>query len=136
MQDLLIGLAIGVILGCAALLYQWRVHEKIRENLTQSRIKLERQRTQAVNELFALKSDLENNNISGMYPAIQEPGHDPKVTAEVANLKNLVVRADAALAVARRKRNEYEEEINRLRGLLGQEDAKVINLRQDRVVGG
>jgi len=139
MANLLIGIIVGILIGAAALLYQWRVYEKIRESLTTSRSKLERQRTQAVNELFALRSDLENNNVSGVYPVVNaEPALDPKVNAEVANLKNLVVRADAALAVARRKRNEYEEEINRLRAQLGQKDAEVINLHQPTrpAVGG
>lgn len=137
-MDILGGLCIGILLGCLGMWILNRSHQKTVRKLIESRSKLERQRTQAVNDFFELRSQVENNSLSGTHPAINvEPSQEPKVAAEVANLKNLLVRADAALAVARRKRSEYEEEIARLRSQLGQGDAEVINLHQDRpAVGG
>ncbi len=129
MQPYLIGIFIGVVLGCIGLWFIDRSHQATLKKLQDSRAKLERQRTQAVNDLFALRNEVESGGATSVSRA---PSQDPKVAAEIASLKNLVVRADAALSVARRKRNEYEEEISRLRKQVGESDADVINLREDR----
>ncbi len=136
--QMIIGIAIGIVLGALGLLVITRNHQKTVKKLIESRRKLERQRTKAVNDLFALRAEVENNPISLQQPAVTiKPKQDPKVAAEMANLRNLVARADSALAAARKKRDEYETEIARLTAALGQKDAKVIDLRpQDRPAGG
>jgi septal ring factor EnvC (AmiA/AmiB activator) len=57
--------------------------------------------------------------------------------AEMANLRSLIARADGALTSARRKRDQHEAEIARLRALLEEINGEnVITFRpQDRPGG-
>ncbi len=126
-MEIIIGLLIGLVLGCVGLYLLDRHYKQEMTKLQESRNKLERQRTQAVNDLFALQNSTQSGAAGGAPSSA-----DPQVAAELANLKNLVVRADAALTVARRKRTEYEAEIAELQDKVTQleSDGKVINLRE------
>ena len=135
-SQLIIGLIVGFIIGLALLRVLDRRHQKVIKKLVESRRKIERQRTQAVNDLFALRAEIEE----GTYQAPVEPvpamaaAPDPRVVAEMANLRSLIARADGALTAARRKRDQNEAEIARLRAMLEEiHGENVINLRpQDR----
>lgn len=139
-SQLIIGLIIGFIIGLILLRVLDRRHQKVIKKLVESRRKIERQRTQAVNDLFALRAEIEE----GTYQAPVEPvpasaaEPDPRLVAEMANLRSLIARADGALTAARRKRDQNEAEIARLRTLLEERHGEnVINLRpQDRPDGG
>lgn len=132
-----IGIMIGILVGAAFLWVLDRRHQKVMKKLVESRRKIERQRTQAVNDLFALRAEIEE----GAYKPAQEPvivgeasAPDPRVIAEMANLRSLIARADGALTAARRKRDVHEAEIAQLRAqLAATQGENVINLRpQDR----
>lgn len=120
------GLLAGVVLSCIGLYLLDSNYKQEMRKLQESRNKLERQRTQAVNDLFALQNSTQTGAPGSA------PGADPQMAAELANLKNLVVRADAALTVARRKRTEYEAQIAELQDQVTEveSDGKVINLRE------
>ena len=51
--QLAIGAAIGILIGCFFVWLLDRRHQKTIKKLIESRKKIERQRTQAVNDLFA-----------------------------------------------------------------------------------
>ena len=139
--QLVIGLIIGIAIGLILLRILDRRHQKVVKKLVESRRKIERQRTQAVNDLFALRAEIEE----GTYQPPAEPAPatggsgeaDPRLVAELANLRSLIARADGALTAARRRRDENEAEIARLRTLLEERTGEnVINLRpQDRPDG-
>ncbi len=139
-SQLAIGIMIGLLIGAIGMWLLDRRHQAVAKKLVESRRKIERQRTQAVNDLFSLRAEMEANPQRQPVPAaVVETVHvtapDPKTEAELANLRSLIARADGALTAARRKRDENESEINRLRGLLEtHEGADVIDLRkQDRM---
>ena len=134
--QLFIGIMIGLLIGAIGMWLLDRRHQAITKKLVESRRKIERQRTQAVNDLFALRAEIEDPNYVGPNPAPSQPVHvgavDPKVADELANLRSLIARADGALTAARRKRDEHEAEIVRLRTLVdGGNGADVIDLRAD-----
>lgn len=130
---LAIGIMIGILIGAVLLWLLDRRHQKVMKKLVESRRKIERQRTQAVNDLFALRAEIED----GTYQAAPEqpaaPGPaapDPRMVAEMANLRSLIARADGALTSARRKRDQHEAEIARLRAQLEEKNGEnVINFR-------
>ena len=82
-SQLIIGLIVGFIIGLALLRVLDRRHQKVIKKLVESRRKIERQRTQAVNDLFALRAEIEE----GTYQAPVEPvpamaaAPDPRVVA-------------------------------------------------------
>lgn len=132
-----IGIILGILVGAIILWFLDRRHQKVMKKLVESRRKIERQRTQAVNDLFALRAEVEE----GVYqqPAEAQVDHvaagpDPRMVAEMANLRSLIARADGALTSARRKRDQHEAEITRLRTLVEEiQGENVINIRsQDR----
>ncbi|MEL7158612.1 MAG: hypothetical protein AAFN30_18730 [Actinomycetota bacterium] len=104
----------------------------------ESRKKIERQRTQAVNDLFAYRSGEKSDSRIGerrppsTIPAESELARkNESLESEVANLRTLIARADGALTAARRKRDEHEAEIARLQGLLDSvQNADVIDIRR------
>jgi len=129
-----IGIMIGLLIGAIGMWLLDRRHQAITKKLVESRRKIERQRTQAVNDLFALRAEIEDPNYVGPNPAPSQPVHvgsmDPKVADELANLRSLIARADGALTAARRKRDEHEAEIAQLRTLVeGSQQGNVIDLR-------
>ena len=134
----IIGIMIGLLVGAIGMWLLDRRHQAITKKLVESRRKIERQRTQAVNDLFALRAEIEDPNYMAPNQGPSQPIHvgamDPKVADELANLRSLIARADAALTAARRKRDEHEAEIGRLRTMVeGGPKANVIDLRaQDR----
>jgi hypothetical protein len=132
--QLFIGIMIGLLVGAIGMWLLDRRHQAITKKLVESRRKIERQRTQAVNDLFALRAEIEDPNYIGPNPTPSQPVHvgamDPKVADELSNLRSLIARADGALTAARRKRDEHEAEIAQLRLMLdGNPDATVIDLR-------
>lgn len=137
--QLAIGMMIGILIGVILLWLLDRRHQRVIKKLVESRRKIERQRTQAVNDLFALRAEVEEGTYSPAPPVqpAEHAGPDPRVAAELANLRSLIARADGALTAARRKRDQHEAEIARLRALLDEKnDENVINLRpQDRAEG-
>lgn len=139
--QLVIGLIIGIAIGLILLRILDRRHQKVVKKLVESRRKIERQRTQAVNDLFALRAEIEEGTYqppAEPVPAAAPAGQpDPRLVAELANLRSLIARADGALTAARRRRDENESEIARLRTLLEERTGEnVINLRpQDRPDG-
>ncbi len=136
--QLIIGIMIGLLIGAIGMWLLDRRHQAITKKLVESRRKIERQRTQAVNDLFALRAEIEDPNYVAPNQSPSQPVHvgavDPKVADELANLRSLIARADAALTAARRKRDEHEAEISHLRTMLdGRSNGNVIDLRaQDR----
>lgn len=128
-----IGIILGILVGAIILWFLDRRHQKVMKKLVESRRKIERQRTQAVNDLFALRAEVED----GAYQAPAEvmadqitAGPDPRMVAEMANLRSLIARADGALTSARRKRDQHEAEIKRLRQLIEEHQGEnVINFR-------
>ena len=135
---LIIGIMVGLLIGAIGMWLLDRRHQAITKKLVESRRKIERQRTQAVNDLFALRAEIEDPNYVAPHQGPSQPvpvgAPDPKVADELANLRSLIARADAALTAARRKRDEHEAEITRLRTMVeGGSSANVIDLRvQDR----
>ncbi len=136
--QLIIGIMIGLLVGAIGMWLLDRRHQAITKKLVESRRKIERQRTQAVNDLFALRAEIEDPNYAAPNQAPSQPVHvgavDPKMADELANLRSLIARADAALTAARRKRDEHEAEIANLRTIIeGGSNGNVIDLRaQDR----
>lgn len=135
--QLFLGILIGVLIAAVALWILDRRHQKVIKKLVESRRKIERQRTQAVNDLFALRAEIEEGTYQSQpdpVPEGQTSAPDPRMLAEMANLRSLIARADGALTTARRKRDQHEAEIARLRGLLEEKNGEnVINFRpQDR----
>ncbi len=131
-----IGIVIGVLFGAAAVWILDRRHQKTVEKLIESRRKIERQRTQAVNDLFAFRAEAGNLSAatSGMDAAAQREQPNPELLAEMENLRALVGRADAALASARVRRDEQDTEISRLRNqieVLTEDRAEVIDLHPE-----
>ncbi len=134
LSQLAIGVVIGILVGAILLWLLDRRHQKVVKKLIESRRKIERQRTQAVNDLFALRAEIED----GTYRVEDTPvqvaetaAPDPRMVEELANLRSLIARADGALTAARRKRDQHEEEIARLRLLVEEKNGEnVINLRQ------
>lgn len=138
--QLIIGLIIGIAIGLILLRILDRRHQKVVKKLVESRRKIERQRTQAVNDLFALRAEIEEGTYqppADPAPATASAEADPRLVAELANLRSLIARADGALTAARRRRDENEAEIARLRTLIEERTGEnVINLRpQDRPDG-
>lgn len=134
--QLAIGVVIGVVIGLIIVWMLDQRHRKEVKKLVESRRKIERQRTQAVNDLFALRAEIEDGTYQvGAEPAVvAASGPDPAMTAELASLRSLIARADGALTAARRKRDENEAEIARLRALIEDRTGEnVISFRpQDR----
>ncbi len=138
---LFLGVLIGVLVAAVALWILDRRHQKVIKKLVESRRKIERQRTQAVNDLFALRAEIEEGTYQSQpdpVPEGQVSAPDPRMLAEMANLRSLIARADGALTTARRKRDQHEAEITRLRTLLEEKNGEnVITFRpQDRPGGG
>ena len=136
--QLVVGLIIGIAIGLILLRVLDRRHQKVVKKLVESRRKIERQRTQAVNDLFALRAEIEEGTYQPPADPLPSPAEpDPRLVAELANLRSLIARADGALTAARRRRDEHEAEIVRLRTLLQERTGEnVINLRpQDRPEG-
>jgi hypothetical protein len=136
--SLIVGVIVGLIVGLIVLWYLDRRHRRTTRKLIDSRRKIERQRTQAVNDLFALRAEVEEGRVYAGEPAAVAGGSqpDPQMVAELANLRSLIARADGALTAARRKRDQNEAEIARLYAML--EEAKgenVIELRRDNRPG-
>lgn len=137
--QLAIGAAIGILIGCFFVWLLDRRHQKTIKKLIESRKKIERQRTQAVNDLFAYRSGEKQEARTGASdrrPPSAIPSENElmqqnaELQAEIASLRTLIARADGALTAARRKRDEHEAEIARLQGLLESSySAPVINLR-------
>ncbi len=132
--QLIIGIMIGLLTGAIGMWLLDRRHQTITKKLVESRRKIERQRTQAVNDLFALRAEIEDPNYVAPNQGPSQPVHvgamDPKLADELANLRSLIARADAALTAARRKRDEHEAEIARLRSMIeGGSNGKVIDIR-------
>lgn len=135
LTSLIIGVMAGLVVGLIALWFFDRRHRRTAQNLIESRRKIERQRTQAVNDLFALRAEVEQGNPHAAEPAAAlQSGlaESSEQAAELANLRSLIARADGALTAARRKRDQNDAEIERLRGLLeASKDPNVIELRPD-----
>lgn len=140
--NLFIGVMVGLLIGAIGMWVLDRRHQGITRKLVESRRKIERQRTQAVNDLFALRAEMEDPKFRAQHQLTVETvataGNDPKTAAELANLRSLIARADGALTAARRKRDEHEREIAQLRSLLEErlEAADVIDLRRPKSAGG
>jgi len=137
---LAIGIAIGILVGC---LFVWLVdrhHQSTIKKLVESRKKLERQRTQAVNDLFAYRSGERAEVRTERRPpsVVNNDGHLARENAElhneVANLRTLIARADGALTVARRKRDENEAEILRLKSMVNSMVPASIRATGDNVI--
>lgn len=140
-SQLMIGILIGGLLGVVLLWLLDRRHQKVVKKLVESRRKIERQRTQAVNDLFALRAEIEDGTYSAERPeqpvAAASGAPDPKMVAEMANLRSLIARADGALTSARRKRDQHEVEIARLRAMLEEQNGEnVISIRPEDRPGG
>jgi septal ring factor EnvC (AmiA/AmiB activator) len=135
--QLAIGAAIGILIGCFFVWLLDRRHQRTIKKLIESRRKIERQRTQAVNDLFAYRSGEKQESRSSdrrppsAIPSENELMHqNAELQAEISSLRTLIARADGALTAARRKRDEHEAEIARLQGLLDSSySAPVIDLR-------
>lgn len=135
---LAIGVAIGILMGCLFLWLLDRRHQKTIRKLVESRKKIERQRTQAVNDLFAYRSGEKSDARMGeRRPPSSIPSENElmqqnaELQQEISSLRTLIARADGALTAARRKRDEHEAEIARLRTLLESSgSADVIDIRR------
>lgn len=136
--QLAIGAAIGILIGCFFVWLLDRRHQRTIRKLVESRKKIERQRTQAVNDLFAYRSGeraegrLEDRRPPSAIPSESELGiKNAELEREVSNLRTLIARADGALTAARRKRDEQDTEIARLRAIVDSIDsADVIDIRR------
>lgn len=132
-----IGAAIGILIGCFFVWLLDRRHQKTIKKLIESRKKIERQRTQAVNDLFAYRSgERPESRVSERRPPSAIPSdselmqQNSDLQAEITSLRTLIARADGALTAARRKRDEHEAEIARLRSIVESGDrSPVIDLR-------
>lgn len=132
-----IGAAIGILIGCFFVWLLDRRHQKTIKKLIESRKKIERQRTQAVNDLFAYRSgERPESRVSERRPPSAIPSdselmqQNSELQAEITSLRTLIARADGALTAARRKRDEHEAEIARLRSIVESGDrSPVIDLR-------
>jgi septal ring factor EnvC (AmiA/AmiB activator) len=135
--QLAIGAAIGILVGCFFVWLLDRRHQRTIKKLIDSRKKIERQRTQAVNDLFAYRSGEKqeprttDRRPPSAIPSENELMHqNAELQAEISSLRTLIARADGALTAARRKRDEHEAEIARFQGLLESSySAPVIDLR-------
>ncbi|MFV0257785.1 MAG: hypothetical protein ACK5PP_04975 [Acidimicrobiales bacterium] len=120
-----------------------RRHQKTIKKLIESRKKIERQRTQAVNDLFAYRSgektdgDLVEARTPTTLPSEAELlQQNADLQAEITSLRTLIARADAALTAARRKRDQHEAEILRLQAVAESAGhAEVIDIRRTGVGG-
>lgn len=136
--QLAIGAAIGILIGCFFVWLLDRRHQRTIRKLVESRKKIERQRTQAVNDLFAFRSgEKTESRLGERRPPSAIPSENELMTQngefqqEIASLRTLIARADGALTAARRKRDEHETEIARLQSLLdSSESADVIDIRR------
>ncbi len=130
--QLAIGMMIGILIGVILLWLLDRRHQRVVKKLVESRRKIERQRTQAVNDLFALRAEVEDGTYAPaplVLPQSEQSGPDPRTAAEMANLRSLIARADGALTAARRKRDQHEAEIARLQAAVEEQQGEnVINL--------
>ncbi len=138
--ELGVGVLIGIAIGLIMIRFIDRRHQRVVKKLVESRRKIERQRTQVVNDLFALRAEIEEGTYSPQPQPEPVAGHsepDPRLLGELANLRSLIARADGALTAARRKRDENEAEIVRLRAELEERNGEnVISFRpQDRPDG-
>jgi len=121
LAQLAIGAAAGILVGCFFVWLVDRRHQATIKKLVESRKKIERQRTQAVNDLFAYRSGERPDGRSERRPpsVIPAEGHlareNSELHSEVVSLRTLIARADGALTAARRKRDEHEAEIMRLK---------------------
>jgi len=133
--SLIVGVMTGLVIGLIVVWFFDRRHRQTTQNLIESRRRIERQRTQAVNDLFALRAEIEEGQpLGGESSAVLGPGtaEASEQAAELANLRSLIARADGALTAARRKRDQNEAEIQRLRSLLEESsDKNVIELRPE-----
>lgn len=123
--QLAIGIAIGILIGCFFVWLLDRRHQKTIKKLVESRKKIERQRTQAVNDLFAYRSGEKSDaRLADRRPPSAIPSenelmqHNAELQAEISSLRTLIARADGALTAARKKRDEHEAEIRRLAALV------------------
>ena len=122
--QLAIGAAIGILIGCFFVWLLDRRHQKTIRKLVESRKKIERQRTQAVNDLFAYRSgEKSETRLGERRPPSSIPSENElmqqnaDLQAEVSNLRTLIARADGALTAARRKRDEHETQITALQAI-------------------
>ncbi len=140
--SLAIGAAIGILVGCFFVWFLDRRHQRTIRKLVESRKKIERQRTQAVNDLFAYRSgEKTDSRLTERRPPSSIPQEselmrrNAELETEVASLRTLIARADGALTAARRRRDEHETEIARLRSLLDTvKNADVIDIRRQEGV--
>ena len=123
--QLAIGIAIGILIGCFFVWLLDRRHQKTIKKLVESRKKIERQRTQAVNDLFAYRSGEKSDaRMADRRPPSAIPSENElmqqnaELQAEISSLRTLIARADGALTAARKKRDEHEAEIRRLQALV------------------
>ena len=136
--QLAIGAAIGILIGCFFVWLLDRRHQRTIRKLVDSRKKIERQRTQAVNDLFAYRSGEKTGSRYGeRRPPSAIPSESQLMTQngeyqqEISSLRTLIARADGALTAARRKRDEHEMEIARLRTAVDSfESAEVIDINR------
>ncbi len=136
-----IGAAIGILVGCFFVWLLDRRHQKTIRKLVESRKKIERQRTQAVNDLFAYRSgEKPESRVSDRRPPSAIPSENElmqqnsELEAEISSLRTLIARADGALTAARRKRDEHEAEIARLQSVVDTTNsATVIDIRPDDI---
>ena len=136
--QLAIGAAIGILIGCFFIWLLDRRHQRTIRKLVDSRKKIERQRTQAVNDLFAYRSSEkagprfdERRPPSAIPSESQLLTENSELLQEISNLRTLIARADGALTAARRKRDDHELEIDRLQSVLDSiEGAEVIDLHR------
>lgn len=135
--QLAIGIAIGILIGCFFVWLLDRRHQNTIKKLVESRKKIERQRTQAVNDLFAYRSgEKADSRSADRRPPSSIPSENElmqqnsELQAEIASLRTLIARADGALTSARRKRDEHEAEIVRLQAVVeSAANADVIDFR-------
>ena len=136
--QLAIGAAIGILIGCFFVWLLDRRHQRTIRKLVESRKKIERQRTQAVNDLFAYRSGekseapLGDRRPPSVIPSDSELGGKvAELEQEISSLRTLIARADGALTAARRKRDDQEAEIARLKAIVDSiENAEVIDIRR------
>lgn len=136
-----IGAAIGILVGCFFVWLLDRRHQRTIRKLVESRKKIERQRTQAVNDLFAYRSgEKPESRVSDRRPPSAIPSENElmqqnsELEAEISSLRTLIARADGALTAARRKRDEHESEIARLQSVVDSVgNATVIDIRPDEL---
>ncbi|MGF1598509.1 MAG: hypothetical protein ACFCVK_16525 [Acidimicrobiales bacterium] len=133
--QLAIGAAIGILIGCFFVWLLDRRHQRTIKKLVESRKKIERQRTQAVNDLFAYRSGEKGDGRLGERrpPSTINDSElarqNAQLQSEISNLRTLIARADGALTTARRKRDEHEAQIARLQAMIDPASAQIIDLR-------